>query len=257
MKLTVCEFPDEASRTEAAWQKLVEFLRAEPTDVIVLPEMPFCEWSVFTNPTVNADSWRHAVRNHEDMLARLSELNAQIVLSSRPVEEVGKQLNQAFYWTPQGGYQAVRSKYYLPDEPDGREATWFARGDRHFTPVAIGDLTVGFQICTELLFTEASHEIGRAGAHLIAAPRATGGHRRWPIAASLAAIMSGCFVASANRRSEDGKAFAGGSSIVSPEGEVLGETDLDSPSVTVEIDLEEANRAKLTYPRNLIIPEAQ
>jgi N-carbamoylputrescine amidase len=69
--------------------------------------------------------------------------------------------------------------------------------------------------------------------------------------------MSGCFVASANRRSEDGKAFAGGSSIVSPEGEVLGETDLDSPCVTVEIDLEEANRAKLTYPRNLIIPEAQ
>ena len=48
------------------------------------------------------------------------------------------------------------------------------------TPVAIGDLTVGFQIYTELLFTEASHEIGRAGAHLIAAPRATGGHRRWP-----------------------------------------------------------------------------
>jgi predicted amidohydrolase len=69
--------------------------------------------------------------------------------------------------------------------------------------------------------------------------------------------MSGCFVASANRRSEDGKAFTGGSSIVSPEGEVLGETDLDSPSVTVEIDLEEANRAKRTYPRNLIIPEAQ
>src|SRR2546426_5020625 len=57
-----------------------------------------------------------------------------------------------------------------------------------------------------MLFTELSWKIGRAGAHLIAAPRATGGHRRWRAAASLMAIVSGCFVASANRRSyEDRK----------------------------------------------------
>jgi len=123
--------------------------------------------------------------------------------------------------------------------------------------------TVGFQICTELLFTEPAREIGRRGAqspareigrrgaHLIAAPRATGGHRRWQMAACMAAVMSGCFVASANRRSDDNAAFAGGSWLVSPEGEILGETSADMPYLTVEIDLEEANRAKDTYPRNL------
>ena len=254
MKLTVCEFPDEASRKEAAWKDLVQFLRGEASDVVVLPEMPFCEWNVFTSEVVDADIWQRAITDHEDMLLRFSELEAHIVLSSRPVEAAAKRLNQAFCWTREKGYQAVRSKYYLPDEPDGREATWFARGDRHFTPVRIGELTVGFQICTELLFTEASHEIGRAGAHLIAAPRATGAHRRWPIAASLAAIMSGCFVASANRRSKDSEAFAGSSLVVSPEGEVLSETDPGSPYITVEIDLEDAKRAKRIYPRNLTIP---
>ena len=253
MKVTVCEFPDEASRKEAAWRDLVQFLRGAPTDVVVLPEMPFCEWKVFTSERVDACIWRRTVRDHEEMLSRFAELNTRIVLSSRPVEEAGKRLNQSFCWTSENGYQAVRSKYYLPDEPDGRETTWFARGDRHFTPITIRELSVGFQVCTELLFTEASHEIGRAGAHLIAAPRATGGHRRWRLAASLAAIMSGCFVASANRRSADGKTFAGCSSVVSPEGEVLAETDLVSPYVTVEIDLDYAVRAKHTYPRNLTV----
>jgi N-carbamoylputrescine amidase len=253
MKLTVCEFPDKRSRREAAWKELIRFLHAAPTDVVVLPEMPFSEWNIFTSETVDLNNWRRALADHQDMLPRFSELDARIVLSSRPVEETGKRLNQAFCWTRENGYQPVRSKYYLPDEPEGRETTWFARGDRHFTPITIAELSVGFQVCSELLFTDASHEIGRAGAHLIAAPRATGGHRRWRLAASLAAIMSGCFVASANRRSEDSKAFAGCSSVVSPEGEVLAETDLASPYVTVEIDLEDAMRAKRTYPRNLTI----
>ena len=65
--------------------------------------------------------------------------------------------------------------------------------------------------------------------------------------------MSGCFVASANRRSYDSEAFAGRSWLISPEGEILAETGADSPFLTVEIDLAEANRAKRTYPRNLMI----
>jgi predicted amidohydrolase len=71
------------------------------------------------------------------------------------------------------------------------------------------------------------------------------------MAACMAAIVSGCFVASTNRRSYDSAAFAGRSWLVSPEGEILGETSADIPYLTVEIDLEEANRAKDTYPRNL------
>jgi N-carbamoylputrescine amidase len=254
MKITVCEFPDEAPRKEAAWAALVHFLRTSPTDVIVLPEMPFCDWQMFMTKTINPIAWEGALAVHDAMITRCAELHAEAVLASRPVEHQGQRLNQAFCWTRDGGYRGTHTKYYLPDEPDGWEATWFAPGDRQFAPIAVGPLTVGFQLCTELLFTEPAWEIGRGGAHLIAAPRATGGHRRWPMAACMAAVMSGCFVASANRRSYDSAAFAGCSWLVSPEGEILGETSADRPYLTVEIDLEEANRAKHTYPRNLVVP---
>lgn len=67
----------------------------------------------------------------------------------------------------------------------------------------------------------------------------------------MAAIASGCFVASANRRSYEADTFAGRSWVVSPEGETLAETTADVPVVTVDVDLADAERAKLTYPRNL------
>ncbi len=47
MKITVCELPDEANRMDSAWADLIRYLRARPTDVLVLPEMPFCEWKTF------------------------------------------------------------------------------------------------------------------------------------------------------------------------------------------------------------------
>ena len=229
---------------------------ASPTDVVVLPEMPFCDWEMFRKRTVDLAAWRSALAAHDTMVARLGELHTGTVLASRPVELLGKRLNQAFAWTQDGGYRGARAKYYLPDEPDGWEASWFDRGDREFPPESAGSVKVGFQLCTELLFSQAAWEIGQQGGQLIAAPRATGGHRRWPMAACLAAIMAGCFVASTNRRSYDTDAFAGRSWLVSPEGEILLETSADSPFLTAEIDLSAVDRARQTYPRNLVIPRA-
>jgi len=254
VKITVCELPDETARRETAWGDLVRCLRASPTDVVVLPEMPFCEWEMFRRRTVDLEAWRSALAAHDTMMTRLGELQTGVVLASRPVELHGKRLNQAFAWTRDGGYRGARAKYYLPDEPDGWEASWFDRGDREFPPARAGTVKVGFQLCTELLFSQAAWEIGQKGGQLIAAPRATGGHRRWPMAACLAAIMAGCFVASTNRRSYDNDAFAGGSWLVSPEGEILLETSADSPFLTAEVDFTAVDRARQTYPRNLVIP---
>ena len=251
MKITVCEFPDEARHKDAAWTDLVHHLQTSPTDVVVLPEMPFCDWKIFMTRRVDLAAWHEALSIHDTMIARLADLQAAIVLASRPVTSQGKRLNEAFCWTREGGYRDTHAKYYLPDEPDGWEATWFDPGDYDFSPMAVGTLKVGFQICTELLFSEPALAIGRGGGHLIAAPRATSGHRRWPMAACMAAIISGCFVISTNRRSYDSEAFAGRSWCVSPDGEILAETSADAPFLTVEIDLAEADRAKHTYPRNL------
>ena len=254
MNITVCELPDETARRESAWAELVRCLRASPTDVVVLPEMPFCEWEMFRKRRVDLAAWRVALAAHDAMATRFAELEARVVIASRPVEVGGKRLNQAFCWTREGGYRGARAKYYLPEEPGGWEATWFDRGDGTFPLETAAGVKIGFQLCTELLFTQAAWEIGHGGGHLIVAPRATGGHQRWPMAASLAAIMAGAFVASTNRRSYDDDAFAGRSWLISPEGEMLLETSADSPFLTAEVDLTAADRAKHTYPRNIPIP---
>ncbi|HZF03066.1 MAG TPA: carbon-nitrogen hydrolase family protein [Patescibacteria group bacterium] len=251
MRLTVCELPDVAKQRDAAWAELTHHLQTAPTDVLVLPEMPFVDWTVFTKQAVDPAVWKQALADHDAMISRFSELQAAVVLASRPVEHGGRRLNQGFAWTRESGSQSSRSKVYLPNAPDGWEATWFDRGDLDPSPLTVKGLRVGFQLCTEMLFTDLSWRIGRAGVHLIAAPRATGGHRRWKTAASLMAIVSGCFVASANRRSYGRDDFVGQSWIISPEGEFLAETSAQAPFATVEISLEEAESAKQTYPRSL------
>jgi N-carbamoylputrescine amidase len=251
VRLTVCELPDDARERERAWSALVAHLARRPTDVVVLPEMPFVEWAPFTRPTVDPEVWARILAEHDRMMPRLAELRAGAVLSSRPVDVAGRRLNQGFAWSRQEGYRAGRSKMYLPEEPDGWEATWFARGDLGPSPVAVDGLRIGFQMCTEMLFTELAWTLGHAGAHLIAAPRATGDHRRWATAASLMAIVSGCFVASANRRSSGDARFAGRSCIVSPEGELLAETTADAPFAPVDVDPRQAEAAKHAYPQNV------
>ena len=251
-RIAVCELPDAAPHHAAAWNDLVRFLAAHPADVVVLPEMPFVEWRPFASDVFDPAAWRAALDAHDAMMGRLGELGAEVVLASRPVESGGLRFNEAFAWTRAGGYCAARAKHWLPDEPDAREATWFARGERRFEPITAGPVAVGFQLCTELLFTDAAHAIGRGGAQLLAAPRATSGHARWRLAGALAAIVSGCFVASSNRRSERGDpTFAGRSFVVSPEGELLAETSDAEPFAVVEVDLADADRAKRSYPRTV------
>jgi hypothetical protein len=84
MKMTVCEFPNEATRHEAAWTALVHFLQTRPTDVVVLPEMPFCDWRIFMTRTIDPAVWEAAVAVHDAMIARFGELQAALVLASRP-----------------------------------------------------------------------------------------------------------------------------------------------------------------------------
>ncbi len=251
MRITVCDFPDEAARAPAAWDALAAHLAAAPADILVLPEMPFHDWAIFTERRVDEAAWNATVARHEAMIAELGGLDAGLVLASRPREFDGRRLNSAFAVSRTDGPRDLRAKYYLPDEPDGWEATWFDFGDLDFTPSELGGIRVGVQLCTELLLSERSREIGAAGGQLIAAPRATGAHPRWQLAARMAAIMSGCFVATANRRSLDGATWPGGSWIVSPDGEVLAETSAERPIASADVELAEADRAKLSYPRNL------
>jgi len=189
----------------------------------------------------------------QEFTRRMVELAPAFVLGSRPVNEAGRRLNQGFVWDQTAGYRAAHLKRYLPNEDGFWEASWYERGHGRFTPISCGSTRIGFQICTDLWFMERARAYGKAGVHLIVNPRATATPTldKWLAGGRAAAVVAGAYCLSSNRVSERGSTvtFGGQGWIVGPDGEVFALTSPARPFVTVEIDLNDAERAKSTYPR--------
>lgn len=255
MKVTVCEINDAPEMLEQDWEKLVTHVRKEASNLVLLPEMPFYTWLAGTKQ-FDTQAWQVAVYAHELWLGRLVELSPALVLGTRPVLAAGKRLNEGFAWDETKGYRSVHTKYYLPDDEGFWEATWYARGEGDFTPIWCGSMGIGFMICTELWFLEHARAYGRQGVHLVANPRATLMEtvEKWLVGGRASAIVSGAYSLSSNRASPPGKlpSFGGQGWVVGPDGDVLGLTSAARPFVTVEIELKEAEAAKLTYPRYVL-----
>jgi predicted amidohydrolase len=255
MKVTVCELNDKPDDFAHEWEQLVAHVKSQSSQLVLLPEMPFCPWFAFA-PAFEPEVWQSAVTAHDVWQERLSELAPAIVLGSRPVNREEQRLNEGFVWEQQGGYRAARHKYYLPNEPGFWEASWYSRGDGKFTLLQCGGARIGFQICTELWSMEQARLYGKEGASIIVTPRATGKATldKWLVGGRAAAIVSGAFSLSSNRVSFEGNPvhFGGQGWIVDPDGGVLGLTSRERPFTTVDIDLSAAERAKQTYPRDVL-----
>ena len=218
--------------------------------------MPFCSWFA-TKPAFDESVWQAAVVAHDVWQARLTELAPASVLGTRPVNRNGQRLNEGFIWSDADGYRVAHHKYYLPDEGGFWEASWYQRGDGSFTLSQCAEASVGFEICTELWSMENARRYGQDGVHLIVTPRATpkASLDRWLVGGRAAAMISGaCSLSSNHSSSETDPADLGGQGwIVGPDGEVLALTSPEQPLVTVEIDLNAAVLAKLTYPRYVLL----
>jgi len=257
MKVTVCELVDGTERFRQDWDALVDHVRREASDLVLLPEMPFSPWFAAVRSPDDA-VWTAAVRAHEAWLDRLPALAPAVVCGTRPVERSGRRLNEGFLWSQRQGYVPLHHKYYLPDEADFWEASWYGRGDGEFTPGDAGGIRAGLLICTEMWFAERARAYGRQGVQLLLCPRATPGSSRdkWLAGGRTAAVVSGAWCLSSNRGGVDerGLSWAGGGWIIEPgEGDVLALTSRQVPFVTLAIDPRRADDAKKTYPR--YVPE--
>lgn len=255
MRLTVAEFPALETARERAWERLREHVQAARSDVVLLPEMPFADW-LAASAAADARAWQAAVELHERWLSRLDELAPARVISTRPVGESAGRRNRA-YTRSGGATRDLRDKYYLPDEPGYWEASWYGRGDVACNAFAMDGVSVGVQICTEMWFFQHARQLGQAGAHLLAVPRATPRDTfdRWLAGGRAAAVVAGAYHASANLREPAGVSTAdlgGRGWIIDPEGEVLAVTSEAMPFVTLDIDLEVAAAAKRGYPRYVL-----
>ncbi len=256
MKLTVCELPNGPKDFSAAWERLVDHVGEHGSDLVLLPEMPFYRWLSQTDE-VDPTEWEQAVSAHDQWIGKLDQLTPATVISTRPVIADGIRTNVGFVWESGAEAEDIHAKRYLPDEPGFWEASWYQRGDGDFSIARTSKAKVGFLICTELWFTQHAREYGKSGAQIIVCPRATPSSTapKWLAGGQAAAVISGAFCLSSNLAgtTAGGGDFAGVGWIVEPEeGKVLGTTSVNNPFLTVEVDLEDADRAKKTYPRYVV-----
>ncbi len=252
MKVTVCEMNDSASAFSRDWDRLVDHVQKERSDLVLLPEMPFYPWLFWRN-RFDAGLWAESLEAHKRWLKRCKELAPACVLGSNPRETGQVRLNQGFVWNAENGYQKAHDKFYLPDEEGYWEATWYSRGDGEFNTVQCGQALLGFLICSGIWFFERSRQYGKQGAHIVVCPRATPKSTldKWLVAGQAAAVVSGAFSLSSNRVALDGNPpeLGGRGWIIDPDGRVLGTTTQVQPFITRDIDLENAEKSKNTYPR--------
>jgi N-carbamoylputrescine amidase len=250
MKITVCQIGDTKEEFRASWDRLIAHVQKQKPDLILLPEMSFYPWFCKEkrfNPVV----WKEAVEAHEESSGYIKELSSACVLGSRPIEKGTQRLNQAFIWTPQNGFFDAHTKYHLPDEDGFWEASWYHRGDGEFRTYSCASARVGFLICTDMWFFEHARFYGKAGAQIIACPRSTPKSTldKWLTGGRTVSVVSGAFCISSNKYSSDDLNLGGLGWITDPEGHILGVTSQAEPILTVEVDLDIADRAKKTYPR--------
>ncbi|MFX1339547.1 MAG: carbon-nitrogen hydrolase family protein, partial [Promethearchaeota archaeon] len=248
MKVTVCELPDKLEDLEEDWKVLIKHIKNEKSDLLLLPEMPFYPWIADTDQ-VDPNIWREAVLAHERWTSRFKSLEDILICGTHPIINSGYRFNQAFIWKQETGFTEVHTKYYLPNEQGFWEASWYERGEKSFSTYILNNICFGFLICTEIWFTEHARAYAKQGIQILLCPRAslfsTG--EKWILAGQIAAIMSGAYCLSSNRRgySNQGVKFGGKGWIIEPEnGKVIGTTTPEKPFLTLDIDLKLADNAK-------------
>ena len=253
MKVTVCELPQDWTSSRSIQKKLLNHLKKNHTDLLLLPEMPFYKW-LSGSRTPDPLAWQAAVFAHDQWMERLIDFGVPMVAGTRPMLKNKKPLNVAFVWTRGKGVHYVHEKYYLPNEQGFWESSWYDRGNGSFDLVEAKGIRIGFLICTEIWFTNHARKWSKEGVHILLCPRATPStsSSTWVAGGQSTAWISGAFCLSSNFNGANTQTmdFGGTGWITEPDGgNVLGLTSGDSPFLTMEIDLQVAEAAKKTYPR--------
>ena len=144
MKVTVCQLRDDPAELESDWAGLVAHVRAEESNLVLLPEMPFSPWFA-TSRRFDPKVWAAAVAAHTAWEARLRDLAPAVVIASRPIDFGNERYNEGFVWDAETGIRGVHAKTFLPNEEGVWEASWYQRATPEFTPVQVFDAQVGFE----------------------------------------------------------------------------------------------------------------
>jgi N-carbamoylputrescine amidase len=251
LKVTICEMEDNEAAFLEDWDRLRSHVKEQETDLVLLPEMPFCKW-VASAAKADQQVKEQSVKKHQSWLNRLHELDVRYVVFSMPVLEHEKYFNTAYIYERDKGLKALHTKYYFPEEPSFWEATWYQQHEKKFEVAMIDGFKIGILLCTEMWFTEHARAYGKLDIDLLLCPRATGvgSVPQWIRCGQTLAVISGAYCLSSNKRGsgDDGFLWGGNGWAAEPQnGNLLGLTG-DQQFLSVILDLDKAREAKKDYP---------
>ena len=249
MRVGFVQWPEGLTPYSEVWSALAADVARSAPEVLITNEMPFGPW-LAASPNFDAQRARESIRIHERGLEVLRALNVPVVISSRPVSAGERLANEAFA-LERGNVRSLHQKHFFPAEEGWFETEWFRTTQPGFEVREADGLRIGVLICTELMFNERARAYGKAGAHLIGVPRATGRSiATWKTAGAMAAIVSGCYVVSPNRVGSHagGPTFGGGSYAFAPDGSLLSESREGLSIVVFDLDKGRAEEQKSLYP---------
>ncbi|MGH8137842.1 MAG: nitrilase-related carbon-nitrogen hydrolase [Steroidobacteraceae bacterium] len=236
MRVTVCQWPNTRDGIARAWDALIAHVRAQSSELVLLPEMPFFPW-LAASREFDAARWAAAVKAHQDWEARMPEAGGLAVLGTRPYTFGNERISAGFVWEATTGCRAAHANSCIRNEQGAWEQAWYAAATPEFTPVQVGPAELGFLIGTELWDEREAVRYGEAGVQFLITPRTStvATQEEWLAAGSDAAVRAGAFGLSSNRVDDSGT-YAGRGWIVAPDGELLACTTPEEPFATLEVE---------------------
>ena len=244
MKITVCQLHNEREAFAVDWDRLVAHVKAQRSDLVLLPEMPFFPW--FAGPReFDASVWRAAVAAHDIWEKRLSELRPAVAFATRPIDFGALRYNAGFFWNADEGLaETIHVKSCLSHQEGSWETSWYGKAVPDFESATVAGISVGMLIGLELFVPEKARLYGEDGVQVVVVPRVdrsmapqdlATSNEEWLTGGRSAALASGAFCVSSTRGSFDNSA-GGAGWILAPDGRTLALTSSDEPFVTVQVD---------------------
>ncbi len=240
--------------------KLTEKAKKEKADLIVFPELSLTGYTLkdlVPETAINP--------NKDDSFDAFKLISKEISIVLGFVEEKGK---GSFYnsaaFISGGEILHIHRKVFLPTYGMFDEAKFFSQG-KNISAFQTPFGKTGLLICYDFLNYGANYVLFSQGADIIIALSAAPGRginekdafkssHMWELMGETVSRFSTAFVVYCNRVGfEDGKSFAGGSFIYSPEGTSLGRASyVDEDFLIEELDLSLLRKArqKLMYKRD-------
>ncbi len=230
--------------------------KRQGADLAVLPELPLNPWSPARQTPADEDAEAPDGPRHRRQAAAAREAGIA-VLGGAIVQDphTARRYNTALLFDASGEFVTAYRKLHLPEE-DGVWETYHYEPGRE-APRVVGGLgpSVGIQICSDINRPAGAQLLAAQGVEIVLAPRATPGssYPRWRLVYQAVAVTSTAYIVSVNRpRPEGGVPLGGPSLVVSPDGNVILETE--APVAVVRLDVSMVHRLRKEYPGYMPFP---